>query len=220
MLRWSGPLCVALALGACAPSPATPATPAAPAPAPGARDAGQHDDNPPAPADAASAHAAPSPAPAPIHPPVHQIYDAVAGRPCAPVHELGGWCALCDRYGRTVGVVMPGDYLYLQGDDVFRRSPDTQDYAPRRLVYSVAVDARTLRAQVLTCPGCRRQIGWSIIVSIPGLDALAPALRQRIQAALGWPAEPLLGDERAFRDAPAPASPAAQAPECPDGILR
>jgi hypothetical protein len=220
MLRWSGLLCVALALGACAPSPASPEAPAARAPAPapalGARDTGQHDDNPPAAAAAAPAAAAPAEA----SEPVHEIYDAVAGRPCAPVHELGGWCAVCDRHGRTVGVVMPGDFLYLQGDDVFRRSPDTQDQSPHRLVFRVAVDARTLRAQVLTCPGCRRQIGWSIIVSIPGLTGVEPALRQRIQGALGWPAEPLLGDERAFRAVPAPASPAGQAPECPGGVLR
>jgi hypothetical protein len=216
MLRWSGLLCVALV--ACAPTSASPEAPAPRAPAPGARDTGQHDGNPPAAADAAPADTAP--APAPIRPPVHEIYDAVVDRPCAPVDELGGWCAVCDRHGRTVGVVMPGDFLYLQGDDVFRRSPDTQDQSPRRLIYSVAVDAHTLRAQVLTCPGCRRQIGWSIIVSIPGLAAVEPALRQRIQVALGWPAEPLLGDAHAFRAAPTPTAPAGQAPGCPDNVLR
>lgn len=151
---------------------------------------------------------------------MHRIYDAVVGRPCAPVHQLGGWCAVCDRHGRAVGVVMPGDFLYLQGGDVFRRSPRTQDRSPHRLIYSVAVDARTLRAQVLTCPGCRRQIGWSIIVSLAGLAAMEPALRQRIQGALGWPAEPLLGDEHAFRAVPAVAPPARQAPTCPGGVLR
>jgi hypothetical protein len=73
---------------------------------------------------------------------------------------------------------------------------------------------------VLTCPGCPRQIGWAIIVSLPGLAAVEPALRQRIQGALGWPAEPLLDDEHAFRTAPAPAPPAGQVPACPDGVLR
>jgi hypothetical protein len=135
------------------------------------------------------------------------------------VDELGGLCALCDRHGRTAGVVVPGDYLYVRGDEVFRSSRTTHDQSPRRLIYSVAVDAHTLRAQVLTCPGCRRQIGWSIMVSLAGLEAMEPTLRQRIQGALGWPTAPLLGDAHGFRTTPATA-PAQHAPACPDGLLR
>ena len=106
MLRWSGLLCFTLALGACAPSPASPEAPAtsaavpATAPAPGARDTGQNDDNRTAPANTAPADTPPADAaPAPTSASVHRIYDAVAGRPCAPVHELGGSCAICDRQG-------------------------------------------------------------------------------------------------------------------------
>jgi hypothetical protein len=216
MRRCSALLCVSLI--ACAPAPASPEAPAPPAltQATGARDAGQPVDSPATTAEAALADAAAARSSAPVH----RIYDAVAGRPCAPVHELGGWCAVCDRRGRTVGVVLPGDFLYVHGDDVFRRSPDTQDVSPWRLIYSMAVDARTLRAQVLTCPGCRRQLGWSVVVSLAGLAGVEPVLRQRIQVALGWPAEPLLGDEHAFRAAPAPAPPSRDAPACPDGVLR
>lgn len=215
MLRCFALLC--LALGACAPSPPDLAAPAVPAltQATALRDAGQDVDAAPAPADAAPADVALGRSGAPIN----RIYDAVLGQPCAPVHERGGWCAICDRRGRTVGVVLPGDFLYVHGDDVFRRSPDTNDVSPRRLVYRMAVDAHTLRAQVLSCPGCRRQMGWSIAVSLAGLADVEPALRQRLQVALGWPAEPLLGDASAFRAALA-TPPLRDAPACPSGVLR
>lgn len=204
MRRWPGLLCAALV--ACAP-----ATPEAPAPpvSPTARDAG-HADGDRAPADAA-----------PLAPgaPVHRIYDAVVGRPCAPAIALDV-CVLCDRHGRAAGVVIPGDYLSLHEDPgLFRSSPDTGDPTPHRLVYRMAVDTHTLRAQVLRCPGCRRVMGWAVIVSLAGLAELAPVLRQRLQVALGWPAEPLLGDAHEFRSAPA-TEPSRYAPECPDGVLR
>jgi hypothetical protein len=200
---------------ACGPSRPSPEA-AAQAPAITARDASHRVDGGPVLA-ATNADGLP---PALDGAPAHHVYDAVLGRPCAAAGDVGDLCAICDRHGRTVGVIMPGDFLYLQGDDVIRRSPDVQDQSPHRLLYAMAVDGSTLRAQVLTCPGCRRQIGWSLIVSLAGLAGVEPAIRQRIQGALGWPAEPLLGDAHAFRTAVASAPPAGSPPACAGGLLR
>ena len=206
---------LSLCLLACGPSRPGPEA-AAQAPATTAHDASNRVDGGPALA-AANADGLP---PALDSAPVHQVYDAALGRPCATVDDLGGLCAICDRHGRTVGVIMPGDFLYLQGDDVMRRSPDVQDRSPRRLLYTMAVDENTLRAQVLTCPGCRRQMGWSLVVSLTGLTGVEPAIRQRIQSALGWQAEPLLGHAPAFRTAVASTPPAVSPPACAGGLLR
>ncbi len=212
LLRSAGVL--SLCLLACGPSRPSPEA-AAQAPASSGHDASTRVDGGPA---LAAANADDLP-PALDSAPVHHVYDAALGRPCAAVDDLGGLCAICDRHGRTVGVIMPGDFLYLQGDDVIRRSPDVQDHSPRRLLYTVAVDDSTLRAQVLTCPGCRRQIGWSLVVSLAGLAGMEPATRQRIQSALGWQAEPLLEHAHAFRTAVA-STPVASPPACAGGLLR
>jgi hypothetical protein len=213
VLRAAGVL--SLCLLGCGPSRPSPEA-AAQAPADTGHDASSRVDGGPALA-AAKADGLP---PALDSAPVHDVYDAVLGRPCAAVDDMGGLCAICDHHGRTVGVIMPGDFLYLQGDDVIRRSPDVQDQSPRRLLYTMAVDERTLRAQVLTCPGCRRQMGWSLVVSLAGLAGVEPPIRQRIQSSLGWQAEPLLGHAHAFRTAVASAPPALSPPACAGGLLR
>jgi len=58
---------------------------------------------------------------------------------------------------------------------------------------------------------CARQMGWSLVVALDELQRADPEARREVQVALGYPEEPLLGDEAAWRAA-TPATPAAHPP--------
>lgn len=163
---------------------------------------------------------APPPAPAPPPPRdagPHPIaiesaastrFDPLLGAPCATPLGGRGVCAICDRHDRIVALVMPGDFLRVPGAE---RS-GVVGASAHRLEYAIAVGQGSLRAQVLTCPGCERQIGWALLAATDALPDLDPDARGAIQAACGWPASPLL-DEAGLRATPAHA-PARQPPPC------
>jgi hypothetical protein len=150
----------------------------------------------------------------------HGPADTLLGKPCSEPKVPQERCRLCDGHDRIAGVVIPGDFLRLHGDKtIFRRSPDTSDTSPHRLVFTMAASAETLWAQVLTCPDCRRELGWAVALSFAALRDLSPGLRGDLQAALGFPAAPLLDGAAAFRAAAA-ADPTREGVACPGGVRR
>jgi hypothetical protein len=129
--------------------------------------------------------------------------EGVLGMPCMAPADVGQLCTLCDRYGRIVGLLLPADLVRTSEHDAARAaSPAPQASDPRALKYTVAVGQSMLSAQVFTCPGCERMMGWGVSLALSSLPDLAPALRSELQVSLGWPATPLL-DEAALRSTPA-----------------
>ena len=144
--------------------------------------------------------------------------------------ELGGpcpsrpraLCVVCNGEQRVVAVYQPGDFLRIgDRDAVVSRSPQSTDFHPRRLEWAVAVTDRLVSAQVLTCPGCRRQMGWAVMIDLAGLASTDPAVRRELQAALGWPDDPLLHDVAAWR-ASTPDAPKTRglARDCAGGVIQ
>ncbi len=117
-------------------------------------------------------------------------------------------CVVCNGDQQVVAVYQPGDFLRTDadGDAVVSRSPASNNFDPRRLEWTIAVTDRLVSAQVLTCPGCRRQMGWAVMIDLSGLASTDPTVRRDMQAALGWPGNPLLHDAAAWR-ATAPGTP-------------
>jgi hypothetical protein len=116
-------------------------------------------------------------------------------------------CAICNGDGRVVAVVQPGDFLSLHDDPaVIARSGPTP-LGSGDTEWTIAVSDGEVRAQVLTCPHCRRQMGWSIRIDLAALATTDEETRIALQASLGWPASPLLTAEDDWRTPP-PAPPA------------
>lgn len=145
--------------------------------------------------------------------------EALFGKPCAAPRGPAETCTLCDSHDRIAGVLMMGDLVHFDDSGaVFRRSPPPTDAASGKLAFTMAGNAESLRAQVLTCANCARQMGWGAVVSFASIKDLSPALRAELQVALGYPAAPLLDSPAAFK-ATTPKPPAASL-ACPDGIRR
>nr|MDQ3366659.1 hypothetical protein [Myxococcota bacterium] len=143
----------------------------------------------------------------------------VLGRPCATTPDAGQRCWLCDASGAIVGAVLPGDHVHvdLSSAGVVHAGGGGAGAGPRTLTYAVAVEAGGLRAQILTCPGCRRQLGWGLEITASGWSALGPTLRSELLVSLGYPAGTLALDQlRGAR----PTAPSASPIACPAGSRR
>src|SRR5687768_8408490 len=146
--------------------------------------------------------AEPPPPPADPPPRTYVVPDhfAALGGAC-PVPDDGAvQCAICNDDGRAVAIVQPGDFLSLHGDPAVIASTRATDL--RQWQWTIAVSGGVVRAQVLTCPHCRRQMGWSILIDLAELASTPEATRQDLQTALGYPASPLLTSEDDWRAAP------------------
>jgi hypothetical protein len=100
------------------------------------------------------------------------------------------------------------------GASIIAQSPAAK--SPRDLEYTVVVTKDRLVAQIFTCPGCRRRMGWGFDVALEDLRALDDDNRRALQKAVGVAEAPLLGtiDEWAAAKVTGPPSAAPSLPGC------
>ncbi|MBI5547152.1 MAG: hypothetical protein HY901_25000 [Deltaproteobacteria bacterium] len=125
------------------------------------------------------------------------------GQPCPGGADSGldrtYLAVFCDESGRISGVVMPVDVLHgvpPPRAEVLHEHPDPRDVPGQSL--TVAVEGERLWIRRVTCGRCRRVMGWSMVGDLPRMRAEDLV---QVQARLGLPAEPVLRDARAWREA-------------------
>jgi len=139
--------------------------------------------------------AAPSPEPAPDLPIVATDPARVAGlgEPCPTAPARGE--RFCDAQGTVAGAVLPVDG--------FPGVPPAAATVVRQEsggVLTVALEGERLWIRRVTCPQCRRVLGWSFGGDLPRMPSEALGA---LQAKLGLPAEPLLRTAADWREAAA-----------------
>lgn len=170
----------------------------------------------PAPRSAPVTVPAPAPSPAPPSEPARPVpVDAGRGPDaCAPASGAVG-CRLCAGDGALLLEIVPADLVQLPSDAaVLAQSPPAAQPDPRRLEYTIVATPDLLVAQIFTCPGCRRRMGWGVAIPFARLRALPPDDARALQQALGWPPEPRLDSHDAWRAA-APQGPPRRSPRLP-----
>jgi len=130
------------------------------------------------------------------------------GKSCRNAPRRAERCRICDG-DVIVGVVMPGDLIGIPDDDPYRvRVGGSEPEA----VHVVAVGGGLLRAHMLTCPICRRKMGWGMVVQLDAWTKLPAPLRVALQQAAGYEAaDPLSVAELGQ---PPTRAPTAKAPSC------
>lgn len=111
------------------------------------------------------------------------------------VHSINGKQLPCGDIVRIV----PGDFIHPDATWQLNRSPEINAKERDTMTWAMEISKGILRAQILTCSWCRRQMGWGLEVNLMTLKNADPKLRQAVQRSLGWPALPLLDIESDWR---------------------
>lgn len=187
--------CLLLAVGCGAPQSQEPASAPTPTPAP-------------APAEVAVAPPAssePTPeatSPERAAPPAAVTTSIKCPVPQSPRDDRpSGMCSLCPTNSDELLVALqPADAISIPSDAAVV-SQSAKAKSPRELEYMIAVTADALVAQVFTCPGCRRRMGWGLSVPFEKLRKLDQENRSALQTQLGFASTPLLGTHDEWKSA-------------------
>jgi hypothetical protein len=159
----------------------------------------------------ASAEPEAEPAPAaPADPiPAPDIVPVTACPPPDDGAQPSAICRLCSpRRSTPLLQIVLADLLTLPtGASIIAQSPAAK--APRQLEYTLVVTEERLVAQVFTCPGCRRRIGWGFDAALEDVRELDDDTRRALQKAVGVPEFPLLGTADEWRGAQVTRTPSA-----------
>jgi hypothetical protein len=165
----------------------------------------------------------PEPEPTPAEPadavPAPEAGPTVACPPPDDGRRSSALCTLCSaRDSKQRLQIVPADLIKLPtGASIIAQSPPAK--APRQLEYTLVVTQDRLFAQVFTCPGCRRRIGWGFDVALEDLRELDDDTRRALQKTFGVPEAPLLGTADEWRGAQVTGTPGAipSVPACASG---